>query len=218
MLKSPNDRRAVRTKRMIREALSELIMEHGYNNISITDLTAKADINRGTFYLHYTDKHDLLEQVENEVINEISDRARNVNYEDMQNMDSAANIDFINKPMPFMIIVFEYIKENSKFMKAILCPKGDPRFYDKLKNLLETNLFGKNLINAVRKENMMIPEEYFLSYILSAHLGVIQKWLDNDMKESPEEMALILSKMFFLGPYKITGLNQAADMYGWSKD
>jgi AcrR family transcriptional regulator len=203
---------------MIREALSELIMEHGYNNISITDLTAKADINRGTFYLHYTDKHDLLEQVENEVINEISDRARNVNYEDMQNMDSAANIDFINKPMPFMIIVFEYIKENSKFMKAILCPKGDPRFYDKLKNLLETNLFGKNLINAVRKENMMIPEEYFLSYILSAHLGVIQKWLDNDMKESPEEMALILSKMFFLGPYKITGLNQAADMYGWSKD
>ncbi len=49
MKKESIDRRTIRTKRMIRSALAELIDEKGFNNISVTDLTKRADINRGTF-------------------------------------------------------------------------------------------------------------------------------------------------------------------------
>jgi len=208
MLKVPNDRRAIRTKKMIRNALSELIEEIGYNNISITDIAERADINRGTFYLHYTDKYDLLEKIENDVIQELQDSIDKVNNLDAVSIDFVTSTDSVDKPMPFMIKVFEYIKENSAFMKAILGPKGDPKFHIKIKGLIESSLFEKKLVKAFKKENMLVPAEYFVSYVLSAHLGVIQQWIQGGMEKSPEEMAMILSKIFLLGPFKVAGFNK----------
>ena len=63
-----NDERVIKTKKLIKTALSELIQEKGFDHVSITDLTQRANINRGTFYLHYQDKYDLLEKFENEVL------------------------------------------------------------------------------------------------------------------------------------------------------
>lgn len=200
MLKAVNDRRTIRTKKVIIRALSQLIEEKGFNNISITDLTTRADINRGTFYLHYTDKYDLLEKVENEIIQEIQSQTKDIDYINM------LNADVVNEPVPFIIKLFECIKENADFMKVVLGPKGDPLFQGKLKKLMRTNLFERKLVNGCNKENMMIPEEYFISYLISAHLGVVQQWLEGDMDKSPMEMALILSKMSILGPITAAGL------------
>lgn len=65
------DRRIRQTKEKLRNALAELMKEKGFESIRIHDLTERADINRGTFYLHYKDKYDLLEQNENEIIQDI---------------------------------------------------------------------------------------------------------------------------------------------------
>jgi AcrR family transcriptional regulator len=205
MLKAPNDRRAIRTKTMLRNALSELINKKGFNEISITDLTRIADINRGTFYLHYADKYDLLEQSENEIIQEIQEQTKDMVCIDLLNNES------IERPIPMLIKLFQCFKENAIFMKAILGPNGDPTFHNKLKKLIETNLFEKKLLNMYKQENMLVPKEYFISYVLSAHLGVMQQWLESGMEKSPEEMALILSKLFLLGPLKVAGLKSNLD-------
>lgn len=195
------DRRAVRTKRLIRDALSQLIEEKGFNDISIMDITTRADINRGTFYLHYTDKFDLLEKIENEIIQEIVCNCKTFSSLDIK------NTDFTNKPIPFIIKIFEYVKENALFMKAILGPKGDPTFQRKLKELIHNCLLENSWYMPIKKEDMKVPESYFVAYVLSAHLGVIQQWLENDMEKTPEEMATILSKMFLLGPSRSAGIN-----------
>ena len=213
MLKSPNDRRAIRTKKMIRNALSSLIEEKGFNNVSITDITTRADINRGTFYLHYIDKYDLLEQIENELLQELQHHIKNTRLADVVIIDPTDSIESVNKPIPYMKKVFEYVKENSVLIKAILGPNGDPKFQNKIKELIHTNFFEKNLIKTFNKENMLVPEEYFLSYLLSAHIGVVQKWLESDMEKSPEDMALILAKLSFLGPFKVTGLKSISDLF-----
>jgi len=184
---------------MISTALSQLIEEKGFNDISITDITTRADINRGTFYLHYKDKFDLLEKIENEVIQELF-----CNCKIMSDMD-IQNVDFVSKPMPFMIKIFEYLKENAVFMKAILGAKGDPIFQRKIKELIQTCLFENNNVKVFRKETMLVPESYFIAYVLSAHLGVIQQWLESNMEKSPEDMALILTNMFLLGPFRSAG-------------
>jgi len=199
MVKTSNDRRSIRTKKMISTALSQLIEEKGFNDISITDITTRADINRGTFYLHYKDKFDLLEKIENEVIQELF-----CNCKIMSDMD-IQNVDFVSKPMPFMIKIFEYLKENAVFMKAILGAKGDPIFQRKIKELIQTCLFENNNVKVFRKETMLVPESYFIAYVLSAHLGVIQQWLESNMEKSPEDMALILTNMFLLGPFRSAG-------------
>lgn len=200
MLKSPNDRRALRTKKMIKNAFSELLEEKGFNDLSITDITTRADINRGTFYLHYTDKFDLLEQIENEVIENLADYIKDT-------IDiHILNVTTFDIPLPFIVKVFEYLKENAIFMKVILGPKGNPVFQNKFKNFIQVNLFENVKMLKLIRGTMMVPETYFISYVMSAHLGVVQQWLENDAEKSPEEMALILSKMFLLGPATVAGI------------
>jgi AcrR family transcriptional regulator len=203
------DKRIIRTKKMIKLALSELIEEKGFNNVTITDIATRADINRGTFYLHYSDKYDLLEQLENEVILELEEYSKNISFTDIldiDNMDNIDNIDIVNKLMPFTIKLFEYLKENSAFMKALLGQNGDPQFHSKVRKLIKISLFEKDSLKAFDKKETLVPKDYFVSYVLSAQMGVIQQWLDSGMEKSPEEMALILAKLFFLGPFKVSGL------------
>jgi AcrR family transcriptional regulator len=200
MKKVSNDRRTIRTKKMIRSALAELIDEKGFINISVTDLTQRADINRGTFYLHYVDKYDLLEKIENEIIQEIEDETKHLDSVNMMNIDTT------NEPLPFMVKLFEYFRENSVIIKSILGPKGNPTFDRKIKKFIETNLFEKQKSKSFNVDQAVISEEYFIQYILSADLGVIQHWLEKGMKESPDEMALMLARMSLLGPLRAVGM------------
>lgn len=62
------DRRTRYTKAVIREAFFELLREKGFDRMSVTDLCRRADINRGTFYLHYVDKFALLDEVIDEAL------------------------------------------------------------------------------------------------------------------------------------------------------
>ncbi|MBY2479007.1 TetR/AcrR family transcriptional regulator [Clostridioides difficile] len=202
MKKTSIDRRKIRTKKMIRSALAELIDEKGFNNISVTDLTQRADINRGTFYLHYVDKYDLLEKIENEIIQEIEEETKHLDSVNMMNLDTS------NEPLPFMVKLFEYFKENSVIIKSILGPKGDPTFERKIKRFIGSNLFEKQKIKNFNIDEAVISEEYFIQYILSADLGVIQHWLEKNMKESPEEMALILARMSLFGPLRAVGIRK----------
>ncbi|WP_227861551.1 TetR/AcrR family transcriptional regulator C-terminal domain-containing protein [Clostridioides sp. ZZV14-6105] len=187
---------------MIRSALAELIDEKGFNNISVTDLTQRADINRGTFYLHYVDKYDLLEKIENEIIQEIEEETKHLDSVNMMNIDAS------NEPLPFMVKLFEYFRKNSVIIKSILGPKGDPTFERKIKRFIEINLFEKQKLKNFNIDEAVISEEYFIQYILSADLGVIQYWLEKNMKESPDEMALILARMSLLGPLRAVGIRK----------
>jgi len=64
------DRRVIRTKQVILEALVTLIEEKGIDAVTVKDITRKANINRGTFYLHYQDKTDLLEKTVGDIMEE----------------------------------------------------------------------------------------------------------------------------------------------------
>ena len=64
------DRRTRYTRQVIQEAFFELLREKDFERISVADLCRRADINRGTFYLHYVDKYDLLDQIIDEMLDE----------------------------------------------------------------------------------------------------------------------------------------------------
>lgn len=58
--KQPDDRRVRRTQRQLREALVSLILERGWDAVTVRDVTERADVGRSTFYVHYADKEALL--------------------------------------------------------------------------------------------------------------------------------------------------------------
>lgn len=194
-----NDERVIKTKKLIKTALSELIQEKGFDHVSITDLTQRANINRGTFYLHYQDKYDLLEKFENEVLDDINTNAENF-IKSIKDIDFLGE-DFSNEIKPFINKVFTYIKENYIIMKVILGPKSDMRFQNKIKKALNILLTEKGWDNYFDSQNTFVTKNYFISYLVSAHIGVIRQWIDSGMNESAENMAEIISTMFFLGPF-----------------
>lgn len=194
-----NDERVIKTKKLIKTALSELIQEKGFDHVSITDLTQRANINRGTFYLHYQDKYDLLEKFENEVLDDINKNAENY-IKSIKDIDFLGE-DFSNEIKPFINKIFTYIKENYIIMKVILGPKSDMRFQNKIKKALNILLTEKGWDNYFDSQNTFVSKNYFISYLVSAHIGVIRQWIDSGMNESAENMAEMISKMFFLGPF-----------------
>ena len=194
-----NDERVIKTKKLIKTALSELIQEKGFDHVSITDLTQRANINRGTFYLHYQDKYDLLEKFENEFLDDINTNAENF-IKSIKDIDFLGE-DFSNEIKPFINKVFTYIKENYIIMKVILGPKSDIKFQNKIKKALNILLTKKGWDNYFDSQNTFVSKNYFISYLVSAHIGVIRQWIDSGMNESAENMAEMISKMFFLGSF-----------------
>ncbi|MGG3467903.1 TetR/AcrR family transcriptional regulator [Neobacillus pocheonensis] len=201
MSERSEDRRVLRTKRVIRDALTELMEEKGFEGVTVRDLTEKAGINRGTFYLHYQDKYDLLEQSEAEIINGI--QMLITEFKPIE----AVRYTSQDEPFPIILKLFEYFQENASFMKVILGPKGDAAFQVKMVELIKKT-FIKKLAEDIKIEEMLVPLDFFISYVSSAHLGVIQHWLQSGMEKSPREMTLILAKMTLLGPGHVARLKQ----------
>ncbi|WP_232698681.1 TetR/AcrR family transcriptional regulator [Brevibacillus daliensis] len=192
------DRRKVRTKRMIRDAFTELIKEKGFDEMTVKDITMKADINRGTFYLHYRDKYDLLEQSEEEIIEGL----RHMEQGKPLKREDVVTNRVIDQPSPFITNLYEYLSEHAEFIKVLLGPKGDPAFPLKLKEVMRNNM-EKTISSYLDEERLTVPLHYLTAYSISAHLGVIQQWLDEGMKETPQEMAIIVARMIFGNPYTI---------------
>ncbi|MFF2755628.1 TetR/AcrR family transcriptional regulator [Psychrobacillus sp. NPDC058041] len=200
-----SDLRIIRTKESIRKALVELIEEKGFEAITVKDLTTRAKINRGTFYAHYKDKFDLMTKCEEEIMLEIYTIAK-------QNLPAVIATLETNspnlKPFQLAVLLFEYLNENNGFMKAVLGPKGDLSFQTKLKDFMWKTLFGNDSNALIKEDSLLVPAQYLASYVASAHIGVIQQWLNSGRKETPQEMARILSTITLNGPFFAAGLKK----------
>lgn len=196
----PEDRRISRTKYLIRQAWVSLIEEKGFETLSVKDITTRANINRGTFYLHYKDKLDLLDQTLKEIAQNMGDIALEIN--------DLSSAELRNTTMVSAVIIrlFRYFNANAPLIKALLPVKGPNSLQYAIKEMMWQNIFENNRANHIKQENLLVPKEYLISYIISAHIGVIQEWLEKEVRETPEEMAEILINLTFRGPLYATGL------------
>lgn len=199
------DLRVIRTRAFIKNALIELIEEKGFEAITVKDITTKANINRGTFYSHYQDKYDLMAKCEEELVKEMENKI-------IKNIPKViADLETTTpNTMPFAILVpfFEFLNQNRGLMRALLGPKGDLSFQTTLKVFMRKALFDNNKNSIFKQEDLLVPPEYLISYIASAHIGVIQEWLNNDREESPQEIARIISTMTINGPFFAAGFKK----------
>ncbi|EEL48141.1 Transcriptional regulator, TetR [Bacillus cereus Rock3-44] len=199
------DLRVARTKNAIRNALVELIEEKGFDAITVKDITTKANINRGTFYAHYQDKFDLMAKCQEEIMQEMSSIAKKKFPDVIAELGTNPSP---TTPFTLAVSIFEFLNENSAFMKAVLSPKGDLSFQTKLKEFMWRTLFENNKGSLINEEDLLVPGQYLASYMASAHIGVVQQWLNSGRKETPQEMAHILSTIAVNGPFFAAGLKK----------
>lgn len=190
------DRRIARSKRALRTALIELMEERGLDGLSVNDLCARADLNRGTFYNHFHDKDDLLTTLEDEIIADL-ERIQ-------EQMKGLTVMDLVRyrtrkQPLPFLVDLFDYLREQGDFLHAVTGPGGDIRFAPRLRDSVCANLI-QSILHERYRENPTPFVEYYVAFFATAYLGVIEHWIETGMKESSEEMALIAMRLFFIKP------------------
>lgn len=179
------DRRIRKTRNALKNGLAELMINKSISDISVRELTEKVDLNRGTFYLHYKDIFDLVEQVELEIL------------ENLQNiLGSHPACELNGEPLPLLEDLFYFLKDNANICSVLIGKNGDIAFVNKLKNLIKEKCFCD--WEAIFNKNTA-TFNYFYSYLLSGCIGLFEAWFKNGLKETPHEMAVITQNIILHG-------------------
>lgn len=193
---SAQDRRITKSKRALRDALVELTEERGFESFTVGDLCARADLNRGTFYNHFSSKEDLVASLEDEILSDLERlQAR---------MGSTSLVEVLScraskRPLPVLVELFEYLRDQGDFLHAVLGARGDAAFHARLRDSVCTTLIESILHERYRTSDDPFVG-YYVAFYASAYLGVIERWLEEGMKESSEDMARIAMRLLFIKP------------------
>ena len=180
-----NDRRVKRTKKLLRDSLFSLLQEKSINEITVTELTEVADINRATFYFYYTDIFDMLDQIQNEA------------YEMFEDVLQGTE-DSVNSPEAFSkyienILIF--CKTNPAIAKFVIT-----REYSNNKVLKRiAKLLAKNVPVAKETFSQDDPRRFILNFALNALTGTVVDWMDDGMIIPPNTMAEFIADMYISG-------------------
>jgi AcrR family transcriptional regulator len=171
------DRRVKYTKMVLKKSLIKLLAQKDISQITVKELCEDADINRTTFYAHYSDQYDLKSKIEDELLENISSY-----LSDSMESGSDEVVDAVEK-------IFEYIRENAELCQMLLSDRGDINFQKRIMMLIYSGKID-TLISGGR-----IPGEYadyIRAYIITGCIGVVQKWLDDNMARPSRNMAKLL--------------------------
>lgn len=167
------DRRILKTQEALKKAVIELMAEKKFDDITIQDIADRANVNRGTIYLHYQDKFDLL------------DKLIEMHLAELGEMEEwACKMDWVDALVPY----FGYFESNYLFFSTMLASKGAPTSFRS--RLLASFIEGfKGEIDKESGKNENLSEDVMLQYAGTAYVGVIEWWIRNEMPYPPQEMA-----------------------------
>ena len=183
------DRRVGKTKQQLQDDFIQLRKKKDLKDITVKELCELTDLNRGTFYLHYKDIYDLSEQLESSLFISLQDVL------DKHSLDYENNLT--NSQEPLLRDILQLIKDNADFCTMLLGDTGEITFINKLKKFVLDIVFKKciNIFDFNKEEHFT----YSYNFILYGCIGIIDSWLLNGLKESPEEIAQLTSKMILDG-------------------
>ena len=177
MNKSGNENRSVRnTKARLYEALMQLMSEKPITSISVKELTELADVNRGTFYFHYSDVYAMLSSIEDDFFTELSDvMSRSVPDPDTK--------------FSYLAEIFRFVGENREFCSILLGENGDMQFLRRILAFVDEKCSSlwSILIPGADEQTFQM----YNSFIISGCIGLIRFWLNDGLKKTPEEISAV---------------------------
>ena len=177
------DLRVIKTKKNLFNKLLILLQTHDFNDITVTKLCEYSEINRSTFYTHYSNIDDLFETHMIEIMDKLNEEYKKA-YNQILLLEKAG-----------LTNVFQHILDNRDFYDILFSEKVPTKF---------TSLFiqhymqlPKEIISkAVRSE---IDYELYYTFCISATIGVINHWRKTDYTKSPSEMSIQTMTFFSNG-------------------
>jgi AcrR family transcriptional regulator len=183
-------RSAVRSRKLIRQAYLELIREKDIDKITIKEIVTKADINRGTFYAHYSSVGAVSEQIGNEIVAAL-----------FEFLDDFKDTRMIENPLPFLMNIARFLEKDLEFYRLLINSQRSAMFFNKLKTLFMEKIMNdeKKLAAIKNKEQFMVCANLYAS----GFAGLYQDWFNNKIKMSLDDLTVNFSAIIKNGfkPY-----------------
>lgn len=173
----------MRSRRLIREAFLRLLKEKDPNEISIMDIVNEADINRATFYAHYSCLRDLFDEIENEVIDKMMTLLKDFRAD-----------NFFSNPAPLLLQVSIFLNEDLETYRTLINTPGSNLFLEKLR-LIFVDYIEKDtsIAEEVRSSKSFKLRVYYFAGGLST---LYQEWFNGNLDCTLFDIPLEVSKMF----------------------
>lgn len=185
-----SDRRVIRTKRSIRMALTRLLATKPLGEITVTELSRAADINRKTFYNYYGDVSMVVDEIENEIAADFASAINNIDF-----------LEISKEPSDIFLRIARLIERDLEFYASVFAAEGQTSLLQKIVAPLKQQLW-ESFADQIGPEAEGF--EFLLEYTVSGMIAVYQRWFNTGRKQDIEELSRALSVLTFNG---INGLS-----------
>ncbi|HEK9097303.1 TetR family transcriptional regulator [Streptococcus equi subsp. zooepidemicus] len=167
------------TKAYLKQALINLLTEKSFEAITVSDLTKKAGVNRGTFYLHYRDKHDMMTHLKNDTLDDL--------YQLLNDPHIFTDTRLVLKE------ALAYIIDNLPFIAA-MANSSYLNFSQILKDFIYQFLTTIDGFQEIIINHYQIPYHYALEVYLASIESLISYWISHGCQETTDDMTAIILK------------------------
>lgn len=191
------DRRSVRTRRALRRALAEEVCSAGdLSRVTVTAVTERAGVTRRTFYSHFRDIPDLVNAIEDETLAELRAplaRLASCHLDDLRAALAKG------RPAPGATELLTCVLERADYLRPLLGDGGDPAFAERIKALVH-EVIGQRALEGLDLRALGPLFDYYLTFAISAEVGVLLRWLDGGCREGVPTMARLMTALMFVRP------------------
>ncbi|NLM83907.1 MAG: TetR/AcrR family transcriptional regulator [Clostridiales bacterium] len=158
------DRRVRYTKTVLRQSLLELMRTQPIEKITVKEICQRADVNRGTFYAHFSSPHDLLMSIENELYEEIR-----------RSLDTNLTTEAISD---LLLNIFELIEKNHDLCSVLFSEYGDKTFLKRIMFLAHDQSMQQWKARYPQADPAYMEKVF--TFVVSGCLGLLQDWIQNN--------------------------------------
>lgn len=169
------DRRVRRTRKALLDALLTLMIDKGYEAISVQDIIDRADVGRSTFYTHYNDKDDLLQDGMAD-FRTIVEQSETVPHDGQRILNFSLNM-------------FRHIHEHQHLARALFARPARAPVLSHIETVL-ADVIRANLLDPSEAQNpsTTVPPEALVRYVVGSYLSLLEWWLGTDPPSTPEDI------------------------------
>lgn len=183
------DPRVRRTRQALRDAFHALILEKPYDDITVHDITERARLRRATFYLHYSDKHDLLLSILNEVFDDLLMTLHSQTDKPLTHQAEYATF----------LTIFSHVRQHVAIYRAVIDGPGASISLRYLRLHIVALARQKIRLQLPPEELPPIPLDMLANYMAAVQLQMLVWWLENGMPHPPETMARLCTQLALRG-------------------
>ena len=179
------DKRVMKTRKAIHSAMTMLLAKKPIEEITVTELSEAAEINRKTFYNYYSSVYMVAEEMEDEIVERFEETLRKIDFDTL-----------LKDPETTFNTLARLITSDLDFYENILTNRNQISFLQKIISSLKQRI-RLLYLNPNSSDNEL--QDYMLEYIVSGLVSVYQKWFTSGRKTDIEELSRYISMLAVYG-------------------